>query len=1310
VAVVGDAYIVVRAYTDRVKDDIRDGFRGADREGERAGKEVSDGLDRGFKRGAGGRDGMFKNLQRNADAAREKFNRLIQIGYILGPALTGVAAALGGAAAGLFAIGAQAAAAGPALLSLLNVLSAVAQAGLTLMAVFKGVGSAIGAGLQGSSGGGGGGGSNAAARLAKQIERANERIEEAKKRLAKVISENSKRIEQAQKNIERASRAVADAQYDAIKAGEAVVDAEDDLQKAYDATSRARKEAKEDIQQLQFALEESVLSEERAALNFEKAREAYAKAQNLPPDNRVRKEAELAFKEADLRLRKAIDKRQDTQSAEAEMSAKGVEGSDKVVSALERERKAAKSIDDAKRSAFLANRDLNDALEAEVDARNELNEVIAENFSRLKEAEKAIRDAKRDLDDLKDSAGSGGASGGIDKFAEAMAKLSPKAQEFVRIILDIVEAFKPIKLLAQDAFFGNFNDAVKELADVYLPVLEEKLPITAGLLGEIGANILGVVSSTENVARVERIWDSNDKIIGDLGKTVENLVDIFIILLDNLRPLAEEFSGWIKDVTTGWRETITLKDKTGELKKSFEDSAVVVRQLGRIFGNLFRSIMNLGKAAAGPGSGGQMLFDLLEDLTAKWLEFTGSTEGQNKLEKYFQDIVPIVSEFGGLIGDIFGAFFRLAGETADETTSVIQSLRYVVGVFEEMGGAIASALPIAGEFLEKSTDAINNLTSSGAIDAFFGVLRDAATVIADITGSPIFQKIFAIVAPIFAVSRGLSLVFKFLKFIFLGSIVGNITKFSKVFGGLKSVIAVLKNPIIALQLGFLKLAPALGLLKLAFGPIGLAIMGAVAAFIAMWNESEIFREAIKSLIDGVLTALKNVFNDVKQAVEDALVPFGGMEGVVDKLKTVFKFLGDIIGTYVIPVLEFLVTFFIKQLGVVIVIIIKAVAVLAAAFKIAWDLIYAAVEFVVNWFQDTAWPIIQTVIDFIISYYQTLWSVAQTVWNGIYGVIETLVNWFRNTAWPIIQTVIGYIQGAFNSLKIILEVAWNLIKLGIEAVVNWFRDNAWPVIETVIGFIKTGYDTLKTGVETAWNLIKTAINTVATWLKNTLQPIVTAVWDAIKSAADTLKKNIETIWNNIKTGINTAVKAIKGFVKPIWDGIESGIKAIKRTIVGDNGEGGIWGSIKTAIDTVVGAIKGIISGIWNGLTTGLSTAVTTIKNTLNGIIRIVNNVIRGFNFLPGPDLPYIPELAEGGVIRPRSGGTLALIAEAGQAERVEPLDENGLSKRDKAMISFLSGGGGGGATINVYPSAGMDERELAQKVSRELALQVRRGAL
>jgi hypothetical protein len=87
---------------------------------------------------------------------------------------------------------------------------------------------------------------------------------------------------------------------------------------------------------------------------------------------------------------------------------------------------------------------------------------------------------------------------------------------------------------------------------------------------------------------------------------------------------------------------------------------------------------------------------------------------------------------------------------------------------------------------------------------------------------------------------------------------------------------------------------------------------------------------------------------------------------------------------------------------------------------------------------------------------------------------------------------------------------------------------------------------------------------------------------------------------------------------------------------------------------------------------------------------------------------LPKLADGGTVYPSTGGSIVNVAEAGRPERIEPLDPNGLSQRDMALIKELSGPSNG-PTINVYPSAGMDERELANMVSRRLAFEIRKGA-
>jgi hypothetical protein len=139
-------------------------------------------------------------------------------------------------------------------------------------------------------------------------------------------------------------------------------------------------------------------------------------------------------------------------------------------------------------------------------------------------------------------------------------------------------------------------------------------------------------------------------------------------------------------------------------------------------------------------------------------------------------------------------------------------------------------------------------------------------------------------------------------------------------------------------------------------------------------------------------------------------------------------------------------------------------------------------------------------------------------------------------------------------------------------------------------------------------------------------------------------------------------------------------------------------------------------MWTWLKDSFKTALNWIISRWNNFrlsVRIPTNAFTLGTGLAGKgfdiDTPDIPLFAKGGTVFPSVGGTIARVAEAGRPERIEPLDPDGLSKRDKAMIAELSGGGAG-TTFNIYPSAGMDERALAEMVSEKMATLIRRGGV
>jgi hypothetical protein len=181
-----------------------------------------------------------------------------------------------------------------------------------------------------------------------------------------------------------------------------------------------------------------------------------------------------------------------------------------------------------------------------------------------------------------------------------------------------------------------------------------------------------------------------------------------------------------------------------------------------------------------------------------------------------------------------------------------------------------------------------------------------------------------------------------------------------------------------------------------------------------------------------------------------------------------------------------------------------------------------------------------------------------------------------------------------------------------------------------------------------------------------------------------------------------------------------------------------GKLGPGLAKIFGGIGILILGIFEGIVNGVIGAINFVLSIINNIAKAIGTGPIG-QFLKavsggaidltkvnmkvdyvkwtdqasknvmsnaGKAIPPKVKLAEGGVVYPKSGGSMVTVAEAGRPERVEPLHPNGLSDRDIAIINKLSGGQSVNITVN--PSAKMNEKELAAEVSRQIAFNIRKG--
>jgi hypothetical protein len=258
------------------------------------------------------------------------------------------------------------------------------------------------------------------------------------------------------------------------------------------------------------------------------------------------------------------------------------------------------------------------------------------------------------------------------------------------------------------------------------------------------------------------------------------------------------------------------------------------------------------------------------------------------------------------------------------------------------------------------------------------------------------------------------------------------------------------------------------------------------------------------------------------------------------------------------------------------------------------------------------------------------------------------------------------------------------------------------------------DSVKDLVDAVGGALNDAMTTINDAIKQVM-PSFTGVSDIFKKIGDLIGTYIVPIFKIVLVG---AITTLAGFISGLIKIVGGIFKAFKDPVEG----------VQLILSGFVDFFKSFfltpltnllrVADVFGLLPEGLKKAINKMIGMWNNFrleLRIPNNAgtryfgiaNQGFTI----DTPDVPYLAKGGIVPATRGGMLSIIGEAGRAERVEPLDSQGLSTRDRAIISQLSGGGTNGAspTINIYPSESMDERALASVVSRNLVWSMRRGA-
>lgn len=324
-----------------------------------------------------------------------------------------------------------------------------------------------------------------------------------------------------------------------------------------------------------------------------------------------------------------------------------------------------------------------------------------------------------------------------------------------------------------------------------------------------------------------------------------------------------------------------------------------------------------------------------------------------------------------------------------------------------------------------------------------------------------------------------------------------------------------------------------------------------------------------------------------------------------------------------------------------------------------------VAFVAPIFQ-TIWQIISSTFILIVAIVAT---VMETIFNIIRGIVDVFVTVFGaiiGAIGPIIQGIVDFISGVISTIGGIIRDIVNFVSEVVSAVAGVVQG----VVDVIVGTVTTIIDAI-TGI----------VLPVVTWMDiNIIQPIAAffkGLWDGVVNGVKGFIDGAMNIMIPIANWINSnVIQPVARFFSGLWSGVTNGVRNVARTI-----------------SDVMGTIAGFV------------------KTPINGIIDIVNGVIRGLNrikvpdWVPGlggksPNFPTIPKLATGGIVSPTNGGSIIYAGDGGQNEWVVP--ESKMASL-VAQINKRTNGDVGGLTKHIVVNNTYNVRDKvdAQMVASDL---------
>ncbi|AUG87147.1 tail length tape measure protein [Streptomyces phage Attoomi] len=362
--------------------------------------------------------------------------------------------------------------------------------------------------------------------------------------------------------------------------------------------------------------------------------------------------------------------------------------------------------------------------------------------------------------------GTAGVSDALKGNAEALAKLSPAARDFVTQAKALAPAWSKVKSTVQENLFQGLGDSMTRTANSVLPILRTQLGATATTLNGMAK---GVAETAKSLADNGTLGTA----LKGANTGLKNLSGLPKVLVQGLGQVGAASGSAFAKLTKGaggaldrLSARMTKAFESGAMQASIERAIGLVRQLFTTLGDIGETVGNIFGPAAEAGGG---FLTVLSDVAAMAAKVTASPEAQETFRALFETLAAIGHAVGGVLGAALKAAMPLLNTLATTLSGPIQSAVQVLApAFQQLatllGTALAPVVKIVSQALAMILPIAANLIAQLA-----GALGPILVTVGQLLGQigaalltairPILAQLPGILAPILGVVQKLLPIF-----------------------------------------------------------------------------------------------------------------------------------------------------------------------------------------------------------------------------------------------------------------------------------------------------------------------------------------------------------------------------------------------------------------------------------------------------------------------------------------------------------------------------------------------------------------------